>query len=434
MSGFQNNVISNNGRSLIASATAADPIIMVGFVASATAYTALQLESATLADFEITGGTIKSCNAEGLIARIIGTIKNQPSVVTAKSFAVVARRSSQSAASNVILASVSDPNANIRIPSTSEPSVGINVPVNITTALSGTVQVVSGSAAAPSDLDRFVSLYSAGNPSTGDAQHIKGEKEFEELLVDTNFGVGSDASCLISCPLETEDKVIVEQALTIGYNYIKGDKTQSTSTPQLVIKNDTDADTKAAINFYKYKDESNSWYGRLNFMVDNFSHSSDHYVDLWPTIYQNGDEKPSRIDIRFDTITMDAVDQIYPLTNNYTDLGTSLRKFKNVYSTKFTGDLDGRIPQPAYTTGSTQTIPVGGLCLAYISSMANLNSLEVGETFTISSPNSGYLTASNSWGSSWGGNKFLGAGTYRALSELQGGSPTEGVVLVMRIS
>lgn len=183
MSGFQNNVISNDGRSLIASATAADPIIMVGFVASATAYTALQLESATLADFEITGGTIKSCNAEGLIARIIGTIKNQPSVVTAKSFAVVARRSSQSAASNIILASVSDPNANIRIPSTSEPSVGINVPVNITTALSGTVQVVSGSAAAPSDLERFVSMFSAGNPTQGENQTIRGSKTFKSTCL-----------------------------------------------------------------------------------------------------------------------------------------------------------------------------------------------------------------------------------------------------------
>ena len=283
-----------------------------------------------------------------------------------------------------------------------------------------------------SELDRFVSVHAIGDPSSGDTQHIKGEKEFEELLVDTNFGV--TGACLISCPLETEDKIIVEQALKIGYNYIKGDKYQSNATPQLMIKNDDDADTKAAINFYKYKDESNSEYGILNFQVDNYSHSGDHYIDLCPTVYKDGDEKPSSVDIRFDTITLDGMDQIYPLTSNYTDLGTSLRKFKNVYATTVNGNLNGCIPSPSTSVGSTQTIPVGGMCLAYVSASANVNSLNVGGTFTITTPGSAYLTATNYAGDTWGGNKFLGAGTYKALSELASGSPTEGIVLVIRIS
>lgn len=285
-----------------------------------------------------------------------------------------------------------------------------------------------------SELDRFVSVHAIGDPSSGDTQHIKGEKEFEELLVDTNFCVGSNASCLISCPLETEDKIVVEQALTIGHNYITGDLAQSNATPQLRIKNDEAADTKAAINFYKYKDESDSWYGMLNFQVDNYSHSGDHYIDLYPTVYRDGDEKPSYVDIRFDTITFDATDQIYPLTNNYTDLGTSLRKFKNVYATTVNGNLNGCIPSPSTSVGSTQTIPVGGMCLAYVSASANVNSLSIGSTFTITTPGSAYLTATNYAGDTWGGNKFLGAGTYKALSELTSGSPTEGIVLVIRIS
>lgn len=179
---FSEYAITTAGRSLIAAATAADPIVIVGFMASQTAKTTAQIESSTLSDYDIIGDVF-SCSSFGTLAVLRGKFINVASEVYAKTFVAIARRQSQTDADSVVLAGISDATANIRIPPITEPPVSIYIPINITLAASGTIQVVSGSAAVPSDLERFVSMFSAGNPTQGENQTIRGSKTFKSTCL-----------------------------------------------------------------------------------------------------------------------------------------------------------------------------------------------------------------------------------------------------------
>lgn len=448
---FENNVITNAGKSLIAAATAADPIVFVGFVGSTTALSEQQLRVATLSDFDITGGTIGSASAQGTVARITGRITNQSSVVIAKSFAVVARRESESDVDNIILAGISDSNANIRIPSTSEPPVSISIPINIAIDTEDNIQIVTGSAASPSDLTRFVSMYKAGNPSEGDNQSIKGTKSFETIDVNSlsandEFLIGTDCTINIGSHVDLlSDLEFVDESdysrrpLYIGYDAYGG-YIGSNATSFSTYSKDSSTNTRCCVMRYDVlQDYVSNPYGEITFYANSRYWEEDTFVTLRASHEGNSGQIPGELEVRADVKLNNS--NVTPTIDNFIDIGTSSERFSNVYSVNFhgdvNGDLNGRIPRPVNSAVINDRVPIGAIVLCYIASAANLTHLYVGETFTITSPSFEYSIAQNSYGSSFTSSRELGVGTYMALSELVAyptpGS-TEGVVLVMRIS
>lgn len=420
---FANNVVSNAGRSLIAAATAADKITFVEFVASETAYTSAQLESAIPTDFEITGGFIRNAAVSGTEARITGSMQNQASVKTVKSFAILARLQSQSAGSEVVLAAVSDSTANIRIPSTSEPPVLITVPITITTAESGTVYVAAGSVPSMIDLENFVTLHNPIDPSVGQTQYIMGDKHFQsDLYADADVHCAADAYVSGAVGAYLVDASVYNVKSTVY-----GNSSKSYPNPQLRVRGQENSGgiTGASVEFYKNTDSNGYVYSFIEMGCECENQVDNPIVALYPR-YQSGyDSLPSKLNLS-------DVDQVIPGTASSTDIGSSSLPFKDIYADNFKGDLQGRIPRPSYTSGSVQNFPVGAIFLEY---KLYTGQVEVGDTWTITSPSIDDRVAkcqSSSWSHS---SKEVGLGTYMALSESEvvpnGGA---AVILVMRIS
>lgn len=420
---FSNNVVPTAGRNLIAAAAAADQIVMVEFVASETAYTALQLESATPSDFEITGGFIRNVAVSGDKARITGSMQNQAAVKNAKSFAILARLQSESVGDEVVLVAASDSSANIRIPSTAEPPVLISLPLTITTAESGTVYVAAGSVPSMSDLDNFVTLHDPVDPSEGQEQSIKGDKHFiDDLYADNMFYCDSDAY------FQGYTEMASSYADELGCKEIYGSWQKKAPDEQLSIHGQGSHDglIGARIYFYTSTDSNGNDYNYLKFKCSSNGSAQYPEITFSPQYkYGGGNTIPSKIEIS-------NLDEIVPEVGNSVDLGASGLKFKDAYAYRFNGDLVGRIPRPTYTSGTTQDFPIGAIFLEY---KTYTGVVEVGDTWTISTPSTDDRVA-KSLGSTWSHtSKQVGAGTYMALSESDP-MPNGGaaVLLVMRIS
>lgn len=415
---FSNNVVPTAGRNLIAAAAAADQIVMVEFVASETAYTALQLASATPSDFEITGGFIRNVAVSGDKARITGSMQNQAAVKNAKSFAILARLQSESVGDEVVLVAASDSSANIRIPSTAEPPVLISLPLTITTAESGTVYVAPGSYPSMEDLDNFVTLHDPVDPSEGQEQYIMGEKYFENRL-HANY----DMYCHSDAFLEGYTEMNSAYADDFSCKEIYGSWQKKAPDEQLSIHGRL---IGARIYFYTDTDSNGNDYNYLKFKCSSNGSAQYPEITFSPQYkYGGGSTMPSKIEIS-------NLDEIVPEIGNSVDLGASGLKFKDAYAYRFNGDLVGRIPRPTYTSGTTQNFPIGAIFLEY---KTYTGVVEVGDTWTISTPSTDDRVA-KSLGSTWSHtSKQVGAGTYMALSESDP-MPNGGaaVLLVMRVS
>lgn len=420
---FSNNVVPTAGRNLIAAAAAADQIVMVEFVASETAYTALQLASAMPSDFEITGGFIRSVAVSGDKARITGSMQNQAAVKNAKSFAILARLQSESAGDEVVLVAASDSSANIRIPSTAEPPVLISLPLTITTAESGTVYVAAGSVPSMADLENFVTLHDPVDPSEGQDQYIMGEKYFENRL-HANY----DMYCHADAFLEGYTEMSSAYSGDFCTKEVFGSSTEIAPNEQLSIHGQASHNglIGARIYFYTDSDSNGNDYNYLKFKCSSNGSAQYPEITFSPQYkYGGGSTMPSKIEIS-------NLDEIVPEIGNTVDLGASGLKFKDAYAYRFNGDLVGRIPRPTYTSGTTQDFPIGAIFLEY---KTYTGVVEVGDTWTISTPSTDDRVA-KSLGSTWSHtSKQVGAGTYMALSESDP-MPNGGaaVLLVMRIS
>lgn len=420
---FANNVVTTAGRTLIAAATAADQIVFVEFVASETAYTSAQLESAVPTDFEITGGFIRNVSTSGNLARITGSMQNQATVKVAKSFAILARLQSQSAGSEVVLAAVSDSSANIRIPPTSEPPILITLPITITTADSGTVYVSAGSVPSMLDLANFVTLHDPIDPSEGQDQSIMGNKHFtNDLHVDSNLYCANDVYITGGC-----GAYIVDASVYNVKSAIYGNSNKTNPNPQLRLRGQENSGgiTGASLEFYKETDSNGYVYSFIQAGCECESQADNPVISLYPRYQYSYDQLPSKLEFA-------DLDQISPQTASSVDIGTSSLPFKDIYADNFKGDLVGRIPRPSYTSGTVQNFPVGAIFLEY---KIYTGVVEVGDTWTITSPSTNDRVAkcqSSSWSYS---DKEIGLGTYMALSESQA-MPNGGaaVILVMRVS
>ena len=177
---FAINIVTADGASLIAQATAANQIVITSAISGTTAATdAADLASKTTSFYDGITGSIASCSATGNIAKIVSRFGNagaNPQPV--KSVCILGRLASQSAGSEIIIAAMSDADSEIVLPSDSSPSQITRFPFNFQVSSGDTVETVYSDGATIADLDRFVSTHKAGDPTDGDNQTILGDKTF----------------------------------------------------------------------------------------------------------------------------------------------------------------------------------------------------------------------------------------------------------------
>ena len=175
---FSYQVVTVAGRALIASATATNQIVFV----KALSATTVPADPSQTSGYDGVQGTITSSSATNNVARVVtsynNTNTNAPQHV--KAIALMGRLASQSDAEAVIFAYCADSVSEIYFPASNAPEQITRFAYNI--AFEGNAQapleVTEAGAASLSDLDRFVSLHVAGDPTTGEVQTIRGRKTF----------------------------------------------------------------------------------------------------------------------------------------------------------------------------------------------------------------------------------------------------------------
>ena len=173
---FSSQVITSAGRSLIASATATNQIVFVKALSAGT----VPADPSQTSGYDGVQGTITSSSATNNVARVVtsynNTNTNAPQPV--KAIALMGRLASQSDAEAVIFAYCTDSGSEIYFPGNNAPEQITRFAYNIAFEGDAPLEVTEAGAASLSDLDRFVSLHRAGDPTTGESQVIRGRKTF----------------------------------------------------------------------------------------------------------------------------------------------------------------------------------------------------------------------------------------------------------------
>lgn len=177
---FNINIITKDGASLIAQATATNQIVIVDALSSTYAATdAADLASKTVAFYNGISGDIQACSATDNVAKIVTRFINAgASEQIVKSVAIRGKLANQNDVDAVIMAAMSDPASEIYFPSNASPSQIVRFIFNFAVNADSDVETTYADGASVSDLDRFVSMHKAGDPTVGEAQTILGDKTF----------------------------------------------------------------------------------------------------------------------------------------------------------------------------------------------------------------------------------------------------------------
>lgn len=194
MAAFAFNVITPDGANLIAQATAANPIVWVSALSRATAAAnAADLAEKPASWYTGKAGEIAAASATGTVARVVARWDNAGAAQAGKSMCITARLASQTDDEAVVVTAVSDPNSNIILPGATDISTAVEIPFPITITATDTVETTPGASASVADLDRFVSMWRAGDPTVGEPQTIHGAKSFVDPASFTTATVSSAA-------------------------------------------------------------------------------------------------------------------------------------------------------------------------------------------------------------------------------------------------
>lgn len=174
---FSIQVVTVAGRSLIASATATNQIVFV----KALSATTVPADPNQTSGYDGVQGTIASSSATNNVARVVTSYNNAPTNAPqpVKAIALMGKLASQSDAEAVIFAYCTDADSEIYFPASNAPEQITRFAYNIAFEGSAPLEVTEAGAASLSDLNRFVSLHRAGDPTTGEDQSIKGSKTFD---------------------------------------------------------------------------------------------------------------------------------------------------------------------------------------------------------------------------------------------------------------
>lgn len=178
---FLYNVLTSDGASLIAQATSSNPIVIISALSSdVAAVSAEDLASKGTSFYTLGAGSIFAASATGNVARVIMRFSSGdmqlPTPKILKSACILGRLANQDDSQAVIMAALSDPDSQVQIPDYS--GVVINIQINVTINADDQVETIGGEYASLADLERFVSMYKAGNPTIGENQTILGNKNF----------------------------------------------------------------------------------------------------------------------------------------------------------------------------------------------------------------------------------------------------------------
>lgn len=173
---FSSQVITVSGRALIASATATNQIVFV----KALSATTVPADPSEPSGYDGVQGSVTSSSATNNVARVVTSYNNAPSNAPqpVKAIALMGRLASQSDAEAVVFAYCTDSDSEIYFPASNAPEQITRFAYNIAFEGSAPLEVTEAGAASLSDLDRFVSIHRAGDPTTGEDQTIKGSKTF----------------------------------------------------------------------------------------------------------------------------------------------------------------------------------------------------------------------------------------------------------------
>ena len=176
---FENQTITSEGLNLIAHATAADAIVYTKALSNAT----VPADPSNVSSYSGKVGTIASSSSSGNAARITLAFENSDTMSSqaVKCVALMGRLQSESG-DGVIVAYCSSGESSITLPSSLDAPCVTRFVVNLvmSTGSDSTINVVESGVASLSDLSRFVSTHRAGDPTTGEAQTIRGAKTFTD--------------------------------------------------------------------------------------------------------------------------------------------------------------------------------------------------------------------------------------------------------------
>ena len=173
---FSDQVVTVAGRSLIASATATNQIVFVKALSAGT----VPADPSVTTGYDGVQGTITSSSATNNVARVVTSYNNTNTSAPqpVKAIALMGKLASQSDAEAVIFAYCTDSGSEIYFPGNNAPEQITRFAYNIAFEGDAPLEVTEAGAASLSDLNRFVSLHRAGDPTTGESQVIRGRKTF----------------------------------------------------------------------------------------------------------------------------------------------------------------------------------------------------------------------------------------------------------------
>lgn len=175
--------VTNWGCAYFAASSTTKPVKATGGAASNTSFNTAQAQGISTKD-QFTGAYT---DVSSKILSLSVTGQTLRAVVQFKSTGNTARECKSVAllSDNNVIAILSSSDVIFTIPASSTSIVGVSVDFDIvfTNAGQATVDVSTANTAMQSDLDRFVSCHVAGDPDTGEAQYIKGEKTFGDKVI-----------------------------------------------------------------------------------------------------------------------------------------------------------------------------------------------------------------------------------------------------------
>lgn len=178
--------VTNWGCAYFAASSTSTPVKATGGAASNTSFSVTQANGIATLD-QFTGAYT---DVQSKILSLSVTGQTLRAVVQFKSTGDTARECKSVAllSDNNVIAILSSSDVMFTIPASSTSVVGVSVDFNIVFSNTGqaTVDVSTANTAMQSDLDRLVSCHVAGDPDTGEAQYIKGEKTFGDKVTFSN--------------------------------------------------------------------------------------------------------------------------------------------------------------------------------------------------------------------------------------------------------
>ena len=257
--------VTNWGCAYFAASSTTNPVKATGGAASNTSFNVAQAQAIDTKD-QFTGAY---SDVSSKILSLSVTGQTLRAVVQFKSTGDTPRECKSVAllSNNNVIAILSSNDVMFTIPAASTSVVGVSVDFNIVFTNTGqaTVDVSTANTAMQSDLDRLVSCHVAGDPDTGEAQYIKGEKTFGDKV--------------------TLSEVDFNGKLTVN-NYFEA---QQVSTPEFFLS----SNNVAVLHIWRHNIESKSFISAASQPLTIQGDAFPLTIEAGRGIFIEGDIKPS---------------------------------------------------------------------------------------------------------------------------------------------